>query len=87
MSVCRDQLSSERLRTMRALYEGYAEALSRQLLMPLPPWIADKPHKDNWQTVAKLRKQAEDAAAGQTDAAADQAAQVIAALGEQRHDF
>jgi hypothetical protein len=86
VSVCRDQLSSERLRVMRALYEGYAEALSRYLLMPLPPWLADQPHKDNWQTVAKLRKQAEDA--GATPAPAeDHAAQVIAALGEQRHDF
>jgi hypothetical protein len=87
VSVCRDQLSSERLRVMRALYEGYAEALSRYLLMPLPPWLADQPHKDNWQTVARLRKQAEDAGAGETEPAADHAAQVIAALGEQRHDF
>lgn len=86
VSVCRDQLSSERLRAMRALYEGYAEALSRYLLMPLPPWVADEPHKDNWQTVARLRKQAEDASqdslpAGSTDE------QKIEALSEHRHDF
>ncbi len=31
VSVCRDQFSGERLRTMRALYEGHAEALSRHL--------------------------------------------------------
>ena len=73
---------------MRALYEGYAEALSRYLLMPLPPWLADEPHKDNWKTVARLRKQAEDA--GTTPASDDsveEAAQKIAALGEHRHDF
>ena len=28
--------------------------------MPLPPWVADRPHKDNWQTVARVRAQAEE---------------------------
>jgi hypothetical protein len=87
VSVCRDQLSSERLRAMRALYEGYSEALSRHLLMPLPPWISDRPHKDNWQTVAKLRKEAEAAGESAPDTAQNEAAQVIASLGEHRHDF
>lgn len=59
ISVCRDNFSGDRLREMRALYEGYAQALSRYLYMPLPPWITDQPHKDNWQTVAKLRDQTE----------------------------
>jgi hypothetical protein len=49
----------ERLRKMRLLYEGYAVALSRYLYMPLPPWIADQPHKDNWLSVAKVREQTE----------------------------
>ena len=44
---------------MRALYEGYAEALSRFLCMPLPPWVVEQPHKDNWLSVAKVREQAE----------------------------
>jgi hypothetical protein len=61
VSVCRDPGSMERLRQMRGLYEGYAEAMSRYLCMPLPPWLVEGPHKDNWQTVAKLRAQAEDA--------------------------
>ena len=39
--------------------EGYAEALSSYLCMPLPPWIADHPHKDNWLAVAKVRQQTE----------------------------
>ena len=42
------------------MYEGYAEAMSRHLCMPLPPWISDRPHKDNWQTVARVRAQAEE---------------------------
>src|SRR6516165_8956615 len=61
IKACHDSHSSERLREMRALYEGYAEALSRYLVLPLPEWIMDKPRKDNWMTVARVRKQAEDA--------------------------
>ncbi len=60
VSVCRYDGSMERLAEMRGLYEGYAEAMSRHLCMPLPPWLADRPHKDNWQTVARVRAQAED---------------------------
>ena len=62
--VCRDGESMERLKKMRGLYEGYAEALSRYLCMPLPPWISEQPHKDNWLSVAKVREQAE--SSGQT---------------------
>jgi hypothetical protein len=57
--VCRDGDSMERLKKMRLLYEGYAVALSRFLRMPLPPWIVDQPHKDNWLSVAKVREQTE----------------------------
>jgi hypothetical protein len=57
--VCRDGDSMERLRKMRMLYEGYAVALSRHLRMPLPPWVAEHPHKDNWLSVAKVRAEAE----------------------------
>jgi hypothetical protein len=67
---------------MRALYEGYALTLSDYLCMPLPPWMADQPHKDNWLTVAKLRAQTEAA-----DAGGDTAAARIAGLGESHHDF
>lgn len=59
VSVCRDDRSMQRLAEMRSLYEGYAEALSRYLCMPLPPWISPTPRKDNWLTVARLRAQAE----------------------------
>ena len=56
VSVCRDGESYERLRDLRALYEGYAAALSEHLCMPLPPWMAEHRHKDNWLAVAKVRK-------------------------------
>jgi len=59
INLCYDESSRERLRQMRALYEPYAETLSRFLLMPLPQWFSDQPRKDNWQTVARLRAQTE----------------------------
>lgn len=64
VKVCRDDGSMQRLAEMRSLYEGYAEALSRYLCMPLPPWISDTPRKDNWLTVARLRAQAENQSNG-----------------------
>ena len=88
VKVCRDGHSFERLREMRALYEGYAEALASYLYMPLPPWIADQPHKDNWLAVAKLRAQTE-AADSPSDKGApfvDQS-QAIATLLDEHHDF
>jgi hypothetical protein len=88
VSVCRDGHSYERLRDMRALYEGYAEVLSDYLCMPLPPWIADVPHKDNWLAVAKLRAQVEaaNAALSKSDPI-EVPAQTIAGLVDDHHDF
>jgi len=88
ISVCRDGRSLERLRDMRALYEGYAIALSDYLHMPLPPWIADQPHKDNWLAVAKLRAQTEAAnpSSGKVPPAGLQP-QTIANLVDDHHDF
>jgi hypothetical protein len=57
--VCRDEQSLARLNELRPLYEGYAEALSRYLEMPLPPFFIEHPKKDNWLTVAKVREAAE----------------------------
>jgi hypothetical protein len=59
VSVCRDGHSSARLNELRQMYEGYAEALSRYLEMPLPPFFIEHPKKDNWLTVARVRAQAE----------------------------
>jgi hypothetical protein len=57
--VCGDPQSGARLTELRQLYEGYAEALSRYLEMPLPPFFIEHPKKDNWLTVAKVRAAAE----------------------------
>jgi hypothetical protein len=57
--ICRDADSMERLRKMRMLYEGHARVLSGYLCMPLPPWIAEQAHKDNWLSVARVREQTE----------------------------
>jgi len=57
--VCGDDQSSVRLNELRQLYEGYAEALSRYLEMPLPPFFIEHPKKDNWLTVARVREAAE----------------------------
>jgi hypothetical protein len=42
----------ERLSKLRKGYEPYAFALSRELLMELPPWMPVDGHKDNWETTA-----------------------------------
>jgi hypothetical protein len=87
VSVCRDGHSIERLRDMRVLYEGYAQALSDYLHMPLPPWIADQPHKDNWLAVAKLRAQTEAANPVSGPAASAVEPHTIATLVDDHHDF
>ena len=86
VSVCRDQASYERLRDLRGLYEGYAEALADYLRMPLPPWIATQPYKDNWLTVAKVRARTEAADPGATPAGGDASA-VGLPLIDHHHDF
>lgn len=78
VSVCRDGESYERLRDLRALYEGYAASLSEHLCMPLPPWMTDHPHKDNWLAVAKVRDQAEAANPGPNS---------IAEVIDRHHEF
>jgi hypothetical protein len=88
VSVCRDGHSYERLSEMRALYEGYAATLGEYLRMPLPPWIADTPHKDNWLAVAKLRAQTEAAnlPAGKATTLSI-APETIATLVDDHHEF
>jgi hypothetical protein len=78
VSVCRDGASYERLRDLRALYEGYAASLSEHLCMPLPPWMTEHPHKDNWLSVAKVRDQAE---------AANPAPSTLAEVIDRHHEF
>jgi hypothetical protein len=92
IELCYNEASRERLRQMRALYEPYAETLSRFLLMPLPQWFSDQPRKDNWQTVARLRSQTEAPDSDRPDAGpvpsigAGSAAQAFADAGVPAHD-
>jgi hypothetical protein len=39
----------ERLAELRSMYEPYAGALSVHLALPLPSWVRDSDHVDNWQ--------------------------------------
>jgi hypothetical protein len=39
----------DKLSALRAMYEPYAQALARTLLITLPPWIHPEHRKDNWQ--------------------------------------
>jgi len=88
VKICPDNDSVARLREMRAHYEGYAQALSLYLHMPLPPWIADKPHKDNWQTVARLRAQAEAAnSPANEEVPIDRATHAMITGIDHHHDF
>jgi hypothetical protein len=41
--------AKEKLAQLRILYEPYLYALSRRLLMTLPPWVGADRKKDNWQ--------------------------------------
>jgi len=87
VSMCRDGSSEERLRELRRLYEPYAETLSRYFCMPLPPWIADKPHKDNWLAVSKVRDKAEEANPPAESVPGEKREEAIAAFRDERQDF
>jgi Ion channel len=39
----------QKLASLRALYEPYAAALARRLVITLPPWIHEDHKRDNWQ--------------------------------------
>ncbi len=59
LRMCGDAASGDRLRAMRVLYEPQAMALAEYLKMPLPPWIPEPTAKDQWQTIERLRSEAE----------------------------
>ena len=41
--------AEQRLRELRLMYEPYAQAMARTLLIELPPWVHEHKKKDNWQ--------------------------------------
>jgi hypothetical protein len=55
MPLSEDSSADERLKHLRSQYEPYATALSRFLLMPLPPWLPPEGAKDNWQNTDRMR--------------------------------
>ncbi|WP_035354230.1 potassium channel family protein [Edaphobacter aggregans] len=59
LRLCGDKASAERLKTIRALYERHAGALSDYLRMPLPAWVPEKKEKDQWRLLTKMRTEAE----------------------------
>jgi hypothetical protein len=88
MNACRDLEFYDRLRDMRALYEGHAIALSNFFYMPLPPWIAGQPQKDNWNTVCILRSKTEAAGpSSDQQASVDRTSQTISPLADSHHEF
>jgi hypothetical protein len=42
--------ADQKLEKLRSLYEPYLEAMSRRLLLSLPPWMHSEKRKDNWQS-------------------------------------
>jgi hypothetical protein len=42
--------ANQKLAELRSLYEPYAQAIARNLFIPLPLWIRHEPIKDNWRS-------------------------------------
>ncbi len=42
----------QRLSGLRRMYEPYAYSLSQHMHIPMPPWVIESPHADDWQTSA-----------------------------------
>ena len=42
--------ASQKLFELRSLYEPYAQAIARNLFIPLPPWIRHDQIRDNWRS-------------------------------------
>jgi hypothetical protein len=42
--------ANHKLDELRALYESYAQAIARNLFIPLPPWIRHDAIRDNWRS-------------------------------------
>jgi hypothetical protein len=59
LRLCGDPAAAKRLKTIRALYEQHALALSDYLRMPLPVWVAPPKLNDQWSLLTKLRTDAE----------------------------
>jgi hypothetical protein len=45
----RDDEADQKLAKLRSLYEPYVQAIARNMLITLPPWIPPEKKRDNWQ--------------------------------------
>jgi voltage-gated potassium channel Kch len=52
LSLREGREADEKLRRLRHMYEPYVNGLACHLLIPLPPWLREDAHADNWQTSA-----------------------------------
>jgi hypothetical protein len=66
LRLCGDPAAAKRLKTIRALYEPHAFALSEYLRMPLPVWVAPPKENDQWSTLSRMRTDAASASKGST---------------------
>jgi len=48
--------ADQKLSELRQMYEPYVYSLSGYLCIPMPQWISERKHADNWQTSAWERK-------------------------------
>jgi hypothetical protein len=56
--------------------------------MPLPPWIADQPQRDNWHVVSQLRSRTEAVPSiSDSQSSRDDATHAIKSLDDNHHDF
>jgi Ion channel len=49
LELKRGEEFEQRLLTLRTMYEPYAHAVGRALVIALPPWVATEKKRDNWQ--------------------------------------
>ena len=52
LEFAHDDKMEEKLTIIRSQYEPYLHALSKRLMMPLPPWLPKENARDNWQSSA-----------------------------------
>ena len=49
LRVRQDDEADQKLAKLRSMYEPYVQAIARNLMIALPPWIAAEKKRDNWQ--------------------------------------
>jgi hypothetical protein len=55
LRLAEDEGAGERLRELRESYDKYAVAISRQLALPLPSWLAPEDAIENWRLASARR--------------------------------